>query len=106
MMQSPALALLADLNLYEDAMRAAADAPHQATHVREADALAHGLRTHLHELPQLGAIWNRFADSHAQTLTLFEDGTSHAQRLDALERHVEVMLELQRQCLATFGGGP
>ena len=85
-------------------MRSAADDPRRAGHAREADALAHRLRGYVRELPPLVASWNRFADSHAQTLTLFEEGATHAQRLDALERHVGILLELQRQCLAASGG--
>ena len=101
---SPAFGLLADLDLYEDTMRAAAEAWPDAAFVRETAALVHGMHARASAVPQLGATWLRFYESHAGTVQAFSRADSLAQRLDALEQHIAAVLDLQRDCLALMGG--
>lgn len=102
--KSTAFRLLADLDLYEDAMRAVAEDWPRIVRMREAAELFDALHSVAQVLPAIAPVWASFQSSHARTLLALSSLSSIDQRLDALERHVAVLLDLQRACLDVVTG--
>lgn len=98
-----AFRLLADLDLYEDAMRAVAEDWPRPVRVREAAELLAAMDAAAHALPAVAPVWAALHSSHAGTLAALAAAPSLRERLDVLERHVGVLLDVQCACLDVAG---
>ena len=91
--------LLANLDQYEQLVEQAAINWPARHSVSQIAPLVEAMRTQAVCLPQLSAMWIAFLASHNQMLQLLAACESTSVRLDALEAHIDTLLDLEGKCL-------
>ena len=110
--RQPALAaaaafrLLAHLDTYENDLRVFAEewpcSESQAMLARQLDTM----RSEATVLPKLIVSWLELLLSHERLIRSFTMAASTCERLDELEKHIGLVLHLQRECLDLLTGQP
>jgi hypothetical protein len=94
-----AFRLLGHLDIYEDQIRRLAEAWPDEGAYAEVTALMNLMRAEAAALPKLMAQWVEFMISHTETIQCLSSAPARATRLDRLERHFALLLDLEARCL-------
>jgi hypothetical protein len=96
--EAAAFRILSSLDIYEDDLRVLTEGPRPECQRRLA-AQIEAMRSEATLLPQLVVPWIEFLISHERLIQSLAIDSSLCDRLDALEKHIGLLLKLQGECL-------